>query len=157
MEIRVLFVCLGNICRSPMAEGIFQKMVNDAGLSDRILADSAGTAAYHIGELPDPRMRRTAQKNGIILTHRARKIEKPDLEAFDYILAMDDQNLKDIQRLQTTPHIGLHLMRSFGGNNLQINVPDPYYEDDAMFDEVYEILVYHNTHLLNHIIQKHLR
>lgn len=151
MSINVLFVCLGNICRSPMAEGIFKKLVTEEGLSAHIFMDSAGTANYHSGELADHRMRATAKKHDIELTHRARQIKVTDLLHFDYILAMDKSNLADIQKLHHQPSAQIELLRSFGPKTDDLNVPDPYYSDDQAFDEVFQILEFHLSHFLHHI------
>ena len=90
--LRVLFVCYGNICRSPVAEGVFRQLVNEAGLDDQIECDSAGTASFHIGQLPDRRTRENALEHGLALTHHARRIGGEDLAQFDYIVAMDETN-----------------------------------------------------------------
>lgn len=140
MKIKVLFVCLGNICRSPMAEGIFKAQVEKAGLSDKIEIDSAGTSAYHIGELADPRMRETALQHGITLTHKARQVKADDLLEFDYVIAMDPINLSDLQRLAPNPKAKVKLMRSFGKNADNLAIPDPYYGGNDGFEEVFELL-----------------
>ncbi|MES2778630.1 MAG: low molecular weight protein-tyrosine-phosphatase [Bacteroidota bacterium] len=138
---KVLFVCLGNICRSPMAHGIFQCMVDDAGLSDQIVVDSAGTTSYHIGELPDKRARQTCQERGVKLTHRARAFSKDDFEAFDYILAMDKQNLLNIQKLEPAQHnASVKLMRAYDAKKPNADVPDPYFGGMDGFVEVYDML-----------------
>ncbi|GAB4131034.1 MAG: low molecular weight protein-tyrosine-phosphatase [Raineya sp.] len=136
---KVLFVCLGNICRSPLAEGIFMDLVKKADLQGFIEVDSAGTAAYHVGEFPDPRTRQVAEKNGIILTHRARQFVKSDFDEFDYILAADKSNLNHLKMLQSTPSKAkLHLIRDWEGKNLE--VPDPYYGTMKDFEEGFQIL-----------------
>ena len=140
MKIKVLFVCLGNICRSPMAEGVFKAQVEKAGLSDKIEIDSAGTSAYHIGELADPRMREIAMQHGITLTHLARQVKPEDLNEFDYVIAMDPINLSDLQRLAPNPKAKVKLMRSFGVNADDLDIPDPYFGGNDGFEEVYELL-----------------
>lgn len=141
MKKRVLFVCLGNICRSPLAHGILESMVREAGLSHLIEVDSAGTASYHLGELADLRSRKVAEKHGIRLTHRARVFAPRDLHAFDYILAMDCQNQKDILKHVDGDCLAtIQLMRSYDPVNQNEDVPDPYYGDQSAFEEVFEML-----------------
>jgi protein-tyrosine phosphatase len=138
---KILFVCLGNICRSPMAHGIFQRWVDDAGLSNQILVDSAGTASYHIGELPDKRARQTCEERGIKLTHRARAFTQNDFKTFDYILVMDKENLINIQKLEPpNHHATIKLMRAYDPQHPNTDVPDPYYGEVDGFVEVYNML-----------------
>jgi len=150
---KVLFVCLGNICRSPLAEGIFRKMLEENNLSKKVEVDSAGTSAYHIGELPDYRTRQIAEKYGITLTHRARQFRKTDFDEFDYILAADSSNLAHLKTLQTTnSKAKLHLIRDWEGNNLE--VPDPYYGTMKDFEEGYFILEKSLKLFLEHLKQE---
>jgi protein-tyrosine phosphatase len=139
---KVLFVCLGNICRSPLAEGIFREM--NAQENQNFVCDSAGTSTYHIGELPDERTQAIAQKNNLILTHRARQIQKEDFEKFDYIIAMDRSVYQNIlsykARVNNAVETNIMLMRSFDEDKTQLDVPDPYYGNLADFDNVYLIL-----------------
>src|SRR5258708_34998196 len=135
--IRVLFVCLGNICRSPMAEAVFARLVNEAGLSDRISADSAGTGNWHLGEAPHSGTRRVLQKNSIKYEHRARLLEEEDVKRFDYIIAMDRHNLRDIQALRGgRARIGLLL--GYAPQLAEAEVPDPYY--DGRFEFLYDLV-----------------
>ncbi len=149
--IRVLFVCLGNICRSPMADGYFRHLVAEEGLADQIVVDSAGTAGYHIGELADPRTRQTLQAHGIAYEGRARQLSSDDLDAFDYLLAMDTSNLRNMQRLNG-PKPNLHLFLSFAnraGLTEDTEVPDPYY--DGSFDRTYRLVALGSRALLDYI------
>lgn len=156
--IKVLFVCLGNICRSPMAEGIFKKFLQEKQLTDKIYCDSAGTSDYHIGELADRRMRNTALTYGINLTHKARQLASTDFEEFDYIIAMDESNY-----LHITSHEGctetygakVGYMRQFDEFPGDINVPDPYFGGQEGFEEVYRMLLEANNRFLNYLINKH--
>jgi protein-tyrosine phosphatase len=138
--IKVLFVCLGNICRSPLAEGIFLELIRKNQLEDKIQVDSAGTSAYHIGELADYRTRQVAEKRGIKLVHRARQIRKDDFQRFDYILAADKSTYAHLKKLQDDEptKAQLHLIRDWQGKNLE--VPDPYYGTMKDFEEGYELL-----------------
>jgi protein-tyrosine phosphatase len=137
---KVLMVCLGNICRSPLAEGILREKVRDLGLNWTI--DSAGTGSWHAGELPDPRSIAVAGKNGIdIRDQRARQFRPQDLETFDLIFAMDSQNYRDIIRLAPRPELQekVHLILDMVHPGQQRSVPDPYWDDNG-FDSVYEML-----------------
>ncbi|MCB0487555.1 MAG: low molecular weight phosphotyrosine protein phosphatase [Cyclobacteriaceae bacterium] len=152
---KVLFVCLGNICRSPLAEAIFKHKVKSIDLDGSIYADSCGTAGYHIGELADPRTRANAQKNGVTITHRGRQLQSSDLEEFDYILAMDQSNLSNIKRLSNSELYSekIYLMRSFDPHPGE-EVPDPYYGDEKDFQQVFEILDRSIDHFLKEIRAK---
>ena len=141
--ISVLFVCLGNICRSPAAEGAFIRAVEEAGLRDMFHIESAGTMGYHQGELPDPRMRKQASVRGLNLNTRARHFNAPeDFEKFDYILAMDMANYRDITRLDSGNNYGekVHLMMDFAPQNSLREVPDPYYGGVSGFDKVLDMV-----------------
>lgn len=139
---KIVFVCLGNICRSPTAEGVFQHLVNERGLQSYFYVDSAGTSAYHIGETANSRSRDTANKHGIELKSRARRFEAEDLEEFDLIVAMDSQNLKDINQLDTKGTFDTKIvgMRDYDPNPGDGNVPDPYYGGIDGFENVFEIV-----------------
>ncbi|QLF93033.1 low molecular weight phosphotyrosine protein phosphatase [Pseudomonas sp. ABC1] len=138
---RVLFVCLGNICRSPTAEGVFRRKVEQAGLSDRLQIDSAGTAAWHIGKAPDERTCRAARARGYELSGlRARQVEAGDFQRFDLILAMDAQNLADLQRLRPAKG-GAELDLLLRRYALALDeVPDPYYGGHEGFEQVLDLL-----------------
>lgn len=140
-KIKVLFVCLGNICRSPLAEAILKHKIKERGLEARIEADSCGTSNYHIGDTPDPRTLANASKNGVRIDHCGRQLTVNDLEDFDYILAMDSSNFANIQRLlkdeKHKPKI--QMMRDYDPKG-KGDVPDPYYGGEKNFQEVFEIL-----------------
>jgi len=152
--IRVCFVCLGNICRSPTAEGVMKTLVREAGLEDRIEVDSAGTAAYHEGEHPDPRSREEAARRGVALESRARQFTARDFSRFHYVLAMDGQNLADLTALSVdrSDVDKLSLLRRFEpGGPSDPHVPDPYYGGEDGFAEVFEICEAACRGLLAHI------
>jgi protein-tyrosine phosphatase len=135
---KICFVCLGNICRSPTAHGVMARLVEDAGLDQEIAIDSAGTADYHVGELPDERSRAAARRRGVELTHRARQFTRADLDRFDLVVAMDSQNLQRLQQLaqgRTAPP--LVLLRSFDPTAAPgAEVPDPWGGGEDGFEEV---------------------
>jgi protein-tyrosine phosphatase len=139
---RVLFVCLGNICRSPLAEGVFQNLVDERGLTAHYRIDSAGTGGWHVGESPDARSVAVAKKNGVLLTSRARQVEASDFEEFDRIVAMDRQNLLDLRALGRGAGgpARLHLLREFDPEPGDRQVPDPYYDGADGFDRVYAMV-----------------
>lgn len=138
----VLFVCLGNICRSPMAEGVFNTLLEDRGLKDNYTVDSAGLHAYHEGDLPDSRMRKHASKRGYHLTHRSRPVTVEDFDKFDMLIGMDEQNIKGLRSLaQTDTHRAkIHRMTDFSKAIDAREVPDPYYGGAAGFEHVIDLL-----------------
>lgn len=138
---RVLFVCMGNICRSPTAEGVFKAMVAAEGLSDRIDSDSAGTHGYHIGSPPDRRTIAAAKMRGYDLTPlRARRVSAADFAAFDLVLAMDSENRATLQRLCPAPHKDrLKLFLEFAPDLGDRDVPDPYYGNGESFERVLDL------------------
>lgn len=143
MKHAVLFVCLGNICRSPAAEGIFKQMVHEAGLDKEISVDSAGTYGGHAGQLSDERMLLAASRRGYRLTHRARLIREEDFEHFDYIIVMDDNNYETVHRLAPSRHAAerIYRMREFCLHFPdRTYVPDPYYEGHEGFELVLNML-----------------
>jgi len=154
--IKVLFVCTGNICRSPMAEAVFQDLVNRAGLSSRFVIDSAGTGPWHVGEKAHPGTLDILKRNGISYKGRARQISRADLENFDYVLAMDRSNLSAILRLaQGTPaQVMMFLHPANQAGTVQADaVPDPYYSDN--FDYVYNLVLRGAQALLAHLRAVH--
>lgn len=140
--IKVLFVCLGNICRSPAGESIFRHLVVKEGLSNKIFIDSAGTIGYHSGERSDSRMIRHAEKRGYEMTHLARKFDPhKDFEEFNYILVMDNNNYKDIKALDKKGQYSEKIFRiaDFSTNGIK-EVPDPYYGGPEAFEYVLNLL-----------------
>jgi protein-tyrosine phosphatase len=151
---KILFICLGNICRSPMGEGMMNYLVKQKGVSKDFFIDSAGTGAYHIGKMPDARMRATARKHGIELDSRARQFRAEDFTDFDLILVMDSSNYHDVVSLaKTNEEKGkVVLMRAYDEVVFENeDVPDPYYGGDAGFENVYQIMKRCCTNLLNEI------
>lgn len=139
----VLFVCLGNICRSPAADGILRRMVSDSGLSDLVEIDSAGTYGGHAGDLPDPRMRRAASLRGYDLRHRARQVREEDFDRFDMIVVMDDMNYENVHRLAPSRRAAEKIFRMrefFRRHSRWDHVPDPYYEGAEGFELVLDML-----------------
>lgn len=156
---KVLFVCLGNICRSPLAEGIFKHLVEKGDLSDKIGVESAGTSGWHIGEPPDPRSIDVARENGILLDSYGRKAVSNDFDEFDYIIAMDRNNFHDMKSLPGSRKAGaakLYLMRDFDDIGLGQDVPDPYYGGEDGFTLVFELLERSCINLLEEIKKNHL-
>ena len=139
---KIVFVCLGNICRSPTAEGVFQHLVNERGLHPYFYIDSAGTSAWHIGEPANSKSRQMANKHGVKLNSRARKFEPADLEEFDLILAMDRENLQNIRQLDTQNRFSdkIKLMRDYDPQPGDDEVPDPYYGGMDGFQHVFDVV-----------------
>ena len=157
-DISVLFVCLGNICRSPLAEGVFRHILDEEGVADGFRVDSAGTGSWHVGESPDHRSVRTAATHGVTLTGHARQVQPEDFRNFDYIVAMDQSNLSDLQtyREGVGGEAALYLLREFdpeGGPGAE--VPDPYYGGPNGFEEVYAMVDRSCRALLDHIVEEH--
>ncbi len=144
--VRLLFVCLGNICRSPTAEGVMRRLIEEEGLQDEIETDSAGTGAWHVGSAPDARATAAAHSRGVTLGGTARQVSPEDFERFDLILAMDSANLRDLQLLAPgeLEEAKVRLLREFApdANELSdLDVPDPYYGSTGGFDEVFEMVL----------------
>ena len=141
---KILFVCLGNICRSPAAEAIFKQKIKDRDLENLFHVDSAGTGGWHVGNLADPRMRETALRRGIDLTSRSRKIEESDLYEFDHILVMDNDNLEAVKSLakdhKNPVNSKIKLILSYAKDSQIDEVPDPYYGGQNGFDKVIDLL-----------------
>lgn len=139
---KICFVCLGNICRSPTAEGIFRHLVQERDLEPYFEIDSAGTSAYHIGETPNSNSRQVASRHGVELQSRARQFEYSDLEYYDLVLAMDQQNLRNLRNLDKNNRFDgqIRLMRSFDPQPDDGEVPDPYYGGMQGFENVFQVL-----------------
>ena len=147
---KVLFVCLGNICRSPLAEGVFRHLVHGAGLSEVFEIDSCGTGSWHVGSAPHDQSIRVAAQYGISIDdQRARKVTKQDLKAYDIIVAMDRSNQRDLQSLD--PQSKIVLMRDYDSDRDSPDVPDPYYGGSDGFQVVYDILYRSASQLLKEI------
>lgn len=157
-KVSVLFVCMGNICRSPTAQGVFEDLVKSQGLAGHILIDSAGTHAYHIGNPPDQRSQAAARSRGVDLSgQRARKVEVSDFDRFDYILAMDRSNLEDLRYLAQQEQLGrIHLFMQFASHWNVDEVPDPYYGGNSGFERVLDMVEDAAVGLLEHIRRTHL-
>lgn len=159
MTIKVLFVCMGNICRSPTAEAVFRDYVERAGLSDHIQIDSAGTHDYHIGEAPDARTQRAARQRGYDMGRlRGRQVDRADFSRFDYVLAMDEGNLAILQRLRpevASGHLGLFL--EFARHHCEREVPDPYYGGSDGFERVLDMVEDAAEGLLQHLGKRHFQ
>ena len=158
MSYKLLFVCLGNICRSPSAENIMNHLVAEAGLSDEIICDSAGTSAYHLGSAPDRRMSAAASKRGIELVGNARKFRPLDFERFDLILAMDRSNYQDIIYCDREGQYQdkVKMMCSFATKYDDREVPDPYYGGEDGFTYVIDLLLDSCAGLLDYIVKNEL-
>lgn len=156
--VKVLFVCMGNICRSPTAEGVFRHVVEQAGLSNRIEIDSAGTHAYHIGNEPDRRSQSVALTRGFDLSsQRARKVKPADFKEYTYVLAMDDENLSNMSAICDSEYLRkVELFLNYAKNSAESEVPDPYYGGDRGFEHVLDLIEDAADGLLQDIQQHHL-
>lgn len=142
-KVRILFVCLGNICRSPAAQGVMQRLIDECGLTQEFELDSAGLYGGHAGEMPDNRMRIHARRRGLELTHRSRKVSESDFDDFDIIVAMDDSNFDGLRRLAPTPDDEKKIVRMadyFSLHPWMDCVPDPYYEGAEGFEKALDLI-----------------
>jgi low molecular weight protein-tyrosine phosphatase len=148
---RLLFICMGNICRSPAAEGVMKHLVEQRGIADNYFIDSAGTIGYHIGEAADARMQRSALARGYSLTSQSRQIKAADLKTFDLILCADRSNFYDVQSLDRTGQYSdkIKLILDYGTDENFDEVPDPYYGGTQGFEQVLDLLEDSLTHLID--------
>lgn len=155
--VKVLFVCMGNICRSPTAHGVFRDLVRQAGLDDQVLIDSAGTHAYHVGNPPDGRSMEAARRRGIELSDlRARSAEADDFERFDYVLAMDQDNYHSLSSICPDGlHEKIHMFMDFAPEMRTREVPDPYYGGAKGFEQVLDLVDAASAGLLAEIRRRH--
>lgn len=160
MSVRICFVCLGNICRSPTAEAVMRGLLEREGLERLIDIDSAGTGAWHVGEPPDHRARAAAKGRGLAVDGRARKVVREDFERFDLLIAMDRSNHADLERLAPGPEAAerVYLLRDFDSSSpAGSEVPDPYYGGGDGFERVLDICEAACRGLLDHLRENHLR
>lgn len=154
--IRILFVCLGNICRSPLAESVFRHLARDRGVLDRFEIDSAGTAGYHAGSPPDQRSVATARARGVEVAGVSRKLATADLRSFDYVIAMDAENLDGIRDLERRAggSARVHRLREWDPDPEDGDVPDPYYGGPQGFDRVHDIVERSCAALLDALLEE---
>lgn len=157
-QISVLFVCLGNICRSPLAEAVFRQVVVDAELEPRFRIDSAGTSGYHDGEPPDRRTADVAARRGVRVEGASRRIRPEDVAAFDYLVVMDEENRRAVERLVAAgpADAEVRLFREFDPRaNGNLEVPDPYFGGPDGFEDVHDLVVRSARGLLSHLVERH--
>lgn len=156
--ISVLFVCLGNICRSPLAEAVFRQVVTEAGLESRFRIDSAGTSGYHDGEAPDARTTEVAARRGVEVGGESRRLRPEDVAAFDYLVVMDSENRRAVERLvEASPASAeVHLLREFDPEaGEDTDVPDPYFGGPDGFEIVHDLVERSARGLLEHLVDRH--
>ena len=157
-KVKILFVCLGNICRSPLAEAVFKHKIQQKNLGKFIEADSCGTANYHVGDSPDARTIANALKNGVRMNHTGRQLKSDDLAHYDFIFAMDVKNHQNILRIENADNHQhkIRLMREFDPNG-KGEVPDPYYGKEEHFQEVFDILNRTMDNFIQHLEEEVLQ
>lgn len=153
MNSKVMFVCLGNICRSPMAEAVFNHIAAEKGISDSVIAASSGTAGYHEGGNADSRTIKTLRSHGVPINHTAHKIAKADIAGYDLIFAMDSENLHNIERLAGVADKKIMLFRKYDPKGSG-DVPDPYYGSEADFEIVYDMCLRTCEKIIEYIMKE---
>ncbi len=153
---RILFVCMGNICRSPLAESVFRHLARERGVEDRFELDSAGTSGYHVGAAPDRRSAATALGRGVEVTGRSRQLAAVDLRRFDYVIAMDADNLQEIEALHAAAGgtARVHRLREWDPEGGGLDVPDPYYGGARGFEDVHDMVERSCAALLDHLLRE---
>ena len=155
--VRVLFVCMGNICRSPLAQGVFEDLVRREGLEDKVFVDSAGTGRWHVGSPPDERAQRSASSRGLDLSiQRARQVTPDDCRNFDYVLTMDEQNYRVVSALCRESGAEVRPFLDYAPDRFETEVPDPFYDGPEGFEHVLDLVEEASEGLLEEIKEKHL-
>lgn len=157
-KISVLFVCLGNICRSPLAEALFRQVVVESKLESRFRIDSAGTSGYHDGEPPDARTTEVAAGRGVEVAGSSRRVRPEDVAAFDYLIVMDEENRREVERLVAADPADaeVHMLREFDPRATEdMDVPDPYFGGPGGFENVHDLVERSARGLLRHLVEKH--
>jgi protein-tyrosine phosphatase len=157
MAVSVLYICLGNICRSPIAQGSLELLLRESRLTDQVHVDSAGTAAFNVGKSPDPRAIAASQRHSLDISSQvARQIDNEDYARFQYVIAMDRVNLSNVRAWAPADYDGeIELLLHYSPNVVQQQISDPYYEDESRFDAVFEQIKRANQHFLNYLTNKH--
>ena len=154
--IKVMFVCLGNICRSPLAEAVFAQRVKDQNLESILSVDSCGTAAYHIGEKPDPRTIAVANRHSVPINHRAQQLKKEHFTAFDYLLVMDDSNESNAKKIEPENATAtMYKLRDFDTENEGSDVADPWFGEEDGFETCYQTVDRCVDEFLHFLVKKH--
>jgi protein-tyrosine phosphatase len=155
--VRVLFVCMGNICRSPLAQGVFEDLVRREGLEDEVFVDSAGTGSWHVGHPPDERAQRSARSRGLDLsTQRARRVTPDDCRDFDYVMTMDEENYRAVSALCREGGADVRSFLDYAPDHPETEVPDPYYGGPDGFEHVLNLVEEASEGLLEEIKERHL-